>query len=122
MSGPVYLTKTRNYHSDIEALRSSIGLSTWPNNGLRHSFASYRLAKHQNAPQLALEMNEFITLASVWTSAQFLESDMLSGPTLGLRIAAGNVPNFVDLATGGYGEAIQDALNCGQSRVSSERS
>ena len=56
MSGPVYSTKTRNYHADIEALRSSIGLSTWPNNGLRHSFASYHLAKHQNAPQLALEM------------------------------------------------------------------
>ena len=30
MSGPVYSTKTRNYHADIEALRSSIGLSTWP--------------------------------------------------------------------------------------------
>jgi integrase len=56
MSGPVYSTKTRNYHADIEALRSSIGLSTLPNNGLRHSFASYHLAKHQNAPQLALEM------------------------------------------------------------------
>ena len=56
MSGPVYSTKTRNYHADIDALRSSIGLSTWPNNGLRHSFASYHLAKHQNAPQLALEM------------------------------------------------------------------
>jgi hypothetical protein len=30
---------------------------------------------------------------------------------LGLRIAAGNVPNFVDLATGGYGEMIQDGFN-----------
>ena len=56
MSGPVYSTKSRNYNADIEALRSSIGLSTWPNNGLRHLFASYHLAKHQNAPQLALEM------------------------------------------------------------------
>jgi integrase len=56
MSGPVYSTKTRNYHADIEALRKSIGLPAWPNNGLRHSFASYHLAKHQNAPQLALEM------------------------------------------------------------------
>jgi len=35
---------------------SSIDLSTWQNNVLRHSFASYHLAKHQNAPQLALEM------------------------------------------------------------------
>jgi hypothetical protein len=28
--------------------------------------------------------------------------------------AAGNVPNFVDLATGGWGEAIQGPLNSGQ--------
>ena len=33
---------------------------------------------------------------------------------MALRIAAGNVPNLVDLATGGYGVTIQDALNSGQ--------
>src|SRR5262249_23717143 len=38
-------------------------------------------------------VNEFTTVASVWTGAQFLEGDVLSGPQLGLRIAAGNVPN-----------------------------
>jgi integrase len=32
------------------------GLTKWPNNGLRHSFASYHLAKHQDAPRLALDM------------------------------------------------------------------
>ena len=31
-----------------------------------------------------------------------------------MRIAAGNVPNFVDLATGGYGATILDALNSAQ--------
>jgi len=36
------------------------------------------------------------------------------GHTLGLKIAAGNVPSFVDLATGGWGDAIQDPLNSGQ--------
>jgi hypothetical protein len=56
-------------------------------------------------------VNEFTTIASVWTGAQFLEGDALSGPKLGLRIAAGNVPNFVNLETGGYGDTIQDALN-----------
>src|SRR5262245_62858248 len=56
-------------------------------------------------------VNEFTTVASVWTGAQFLEGDVLSGPKLGLRIAAGNVPNFVNLETGGYGDTIQDALN-----------
>lgn len=59
-------------------------------------------------------VNEFTTVASVWTSAQFLEGDGLSGQPLGLRIAAGNVSNFVDLATGGYGGTIQDALNSGE--------
>jgi streptogramin lyase len=59
-------------------------------------------------------VNEFTTLASVWTGAQFLEGDVLSGPKIGLRIAAGNVPNFVDLQTGGYGGTIQNSLNSGQ--------
>ena len=59
-------------------------------------------------------VNEFTTIASVWTSAQFLKGDVLSGTTLGLRIAAGNVPNFVNLQTGGYGDTIQDAINSTQ--------
>jgi hypothetical protein len=66
------------------------------------------------APPKAVTVNEFTTVASVWTSAQFLNGDTLSGNPLGLRIAAGNVPNFVDLGTGGWGEAIQGPLNSGQ--------
>ena len=61
-----------------------------------------------------ITVNEFTTIASVWTSAQFLNGEVLSGPKLGLRIAAGNVTNFVDLETGEYGGTIQDALNSGQ--------
>src|SRR5262245_22700485 len=59
-------------------------------------------------------INEMATIASVWTHAQFLDGTVIKGSALGLRIAAGNVPNFVDLATGGYGSTIQDALNGGQ--------
>ena len=59
-------------------------------------------------------VNEFTTVASVWTCAQFLKGEVLSGKPLGLRIAAGNVANFVDIETGGYGGAIQDALNSAQ--------
>jgi hypothetical protein len=59
-------------------------------------------------------VNEFTTVASVWTCAQFLKGDVLSGKKLGLRIAASNVPNFVDVETGGYGSTIQDALNSAQ--------
>jgi hypothetical protein len=59
-------------------------------------------------------INEFTTIASAWTNAQFLDGSALSGHALGLRIAAGNVPNFVDLGTGGWGGPIQDSLNSGQ--------
>ena len=37
-----------------------------------------------------------------------------SGDALALRIAAGNVPNLVNLETGGLGSVIQDPLNSSQ--------
>jgi sugar lactone lactonase YvrE len=59
-------------------------------------------------------INELTTVASVWTGAQFLNGTALSGNALGLNIAAGNVPNLVDLETGGLGSVIQDPLNSSQ--------
>ena len=59
-------------------------------------------------------VNEMTTVASVWTHTQFLNDDAIKGNALGLKIAAGNVPNFVDLQTGGWGSTIQDPLNSGQ--------
>ena len=56
LTGRIYPFSTRWYQFNIEQTRKAAGLSQWPNNGLRHSFASYHLALHQNAPQLALEM------------------------------------------------------------------
>jgi hypothetical protein len=67
-----------------------------------------------STPRAKVTINEMTTIASVWTHAQFLDGAAIEGYALGLRIAAGNVPNFVDLATGGWGEAIQDPLNGGQ--------
>ena len=67
-----------------------------------------------NAPPDKVVINEMTTIASVWTNAQFLDGTALKGYALSLRIAAGNVPNFVDLQTGGWGVAIQDPLNSGQ--------
>jgi hypothetical protein len=61
-----------------------------------------------------ITVNEMTTVASVWTHAQFLTGTAIQGHPLGLRIAAGNVPNFVDLATGGWGDAIQSPLNGAQ--------
>jgi len=65
-------------------------------------------------PPANVVINEMTTVASVWTSAQFLDGAALKGHALGLKIAAGNVPNFVDLSTGGWGGPIQDPLNGSQ--------
>ena len=59
-------------------------------------------------------LNEFTTIASVVTHAQFIDGRSIKGSPLALRIAAGNVPNFVDLASGGWGGPIQDPLNSSQ--------
>ncbi len=65
-------------------------------------------------PPAQVTINEMTTVASVWTHEQFIDGAAIKGHALGLRIAAGNVPNFVDQATGGWGGAIQDPLNSSQ--------
>lgn len=65
-------------------------------------------------PPSSVVINELTTIASVWTHAQFVDGTAIKGHALGLRIAAGNVPNLVDLATGGLGPVIQDPLNSSQ--------
>ncbi|HKM89070.1 MAG TPA: hypothetical protein VJX29_00535, partial [Candidatus Acidoferrales bacterium] len=72
------------------------------------------LAVLGNKPPEKVTVDEFTTIASVWTNAQFLSGATLQGHALGLRIAAGNVPNLVDLETGGLGPVIQDPLNSTQ--------
>lgn len=72
------------------------------------------LAVLGKAPPPTVVVNEFTTVASVWTGQQFLAGTALSGHPLGLEIAAGNVPSFVDLSTGGWGDVIQDPLNSSQ--------
>jgi len=66
------------------------------------------------SPPANVTINEMTTVATVWTHNQFLEGTAIKGHALGLRIAAGNVPSFVDLQTGGWGGVIQDPLNSSQ--------
>jgi integrase len=40
----------------LDRVREAAGLLKWPNNGLRHSFASYRLAAIHDAPRVAVEL------------------------------------------------------------------
>jgi hypothetical protein len=72
------------------------------------------LAVLGSKPPPRVTINEMTTVASAWTHAQFIDGAAIQGNALGLRIAAGNVPSFVDLSTGGWGATIQDPLNGGQ--------
>jgi hypothetical protein len=59
-------------------------------------------------------VNELTTVASAFTAAQFIHGESISGNPLGLHIAAGNVPNFVNLRTGKWGGTLLDPLNSTQ--------
>jgi len=56
-------------------------------------------------------VNELTTVASAYTGARFIRDGSISGNPLGLRIAAMNVPNLVNLQSGGWGSVIIDGLN-----------
>ena len=45
-----------NARKKLDAVRQAAGLARWPKNGLRHSFASYRLAACHDAPRVATEL------------------------------------------------------------------
>jgi hypothetical protein len=61
-----------------------------------------------------INVNEFTTVASAFTAARFINGESISGNPLGLRIAAGNVPNLVDPATGEWGKVLLDPINSTQ--------
>ncbi len=62
-------------------------------------------------PPATVTINELTTVASAWTAAQLLDGSDLRGSATALRIAARNVPNFVNLETGDLGPVISDTLN-----------
>lgn len=62
-------------------------------------------------------INELTTVASAYTAAQLLDGSALQANATGLRIASRNVPNFVNLETGGLGPVISDTLNAPRTTV-----
>src|SRR6202451_3548273 len=64
-----------------------------------------------NKAPAKITINEMTTVASVWTNAQFINGESISGNLLGLKIAAGNAPNLVDPETGRWGKVLLDPLN-----------
>ena len=59
----------------------------------------------------SITINELTTIASVWTNAQFLAGDSISGNFVGVRNAALNVGNLVNIETGRLGWVVQNAVN-----------
>lgn len=55
MRGPVV---PEEHRAKLARVRKAAGLTKWPNNGLRHSFASYRLAAIHDAPRVATELGQ----------------------------------------------------------------
>ena len=53
MKGPLVPVGARD---KLDRVRKEAGLARWPKNGLRHSFASYRLAAIGDAPRVAHEL------------------------------------------------------------------
>ena len=50
-----------SWRMSIDPVCEAAGLNEWPQNGLRHSFGSYHLAKFHDAARLALEMGHTTT-------------------------------------------------------------
>jgi len=53
--GPV-MPSAMIYRTRLDDARAAAGITVWPHNALRHSFASYNLAAFENANALAGEM------------------------------------------------------------------
>ena len=53
MKGPL---APEGYRGSLERVRKAASVARWPINGLRHSFASYRLAAIHDAPRVAAEL------------------------------------------------------------------
>jgi integrase len=50
------VTPSNRFRDSFEQAREAAGIAEWPDNALRHSFASYHLAHFQNAASTALEL------------------------------------------------------------------
>ena len=55
-TGRLWPWSPKEYYRRLEVARIKAQIGKWPSNALRHSYASYHLAYHQNAAALALQM------------------------------------------------------------------
>jgi integrase len=82
-SGKIWPKGWRSYHEATAKLCRELELE-WPENGLRHSYASYHLAHFQSAEMLALQMGH-TSARILWHQVAFIP------PLLPLETAAGRI-------------------------------
>jgi len=103
--------RTKGAHSDaILYLVANGGVPKASKAGTDNPVISLLAVVGSNPPE-SVTINELTTVASAFTNARFINGDAISGNPLGLKIAAGNVPNLVDPVTGGWGKLLLDPLN-----------
>jgi sugar lactone lactonase YvrE len=108
MEMPIGIDAAASLYLVAKGGRSTVDKGAGPNS------ATSLLAVIGKTIPAKVTINEMTTIASVFTHNQFIDGTAISGSPLQLKIAAGNVPSFVNPATGAWGETIQDALNGGQ--------
>ena len=106
-----FQVRTKGAHGDAILYLIDSGGEPKANKGGGDNPGIVLLSVLGNQPPESVVVNELTTVASAFTNARFISGDAISGNSLGLRIAAGNVPNLVDLATGGWGKVLLDPLN-----------
>ena len=111
--GQFVLTSGSAPHGDVLYITAQGGRPTISTGNADES-GLVLLALLGDKPPAKLVVNELTTVASAYTADRFITGDAISGNPLGLHIAAGNVPNFVDLTTGGWGNTLLDPLNSTQ--------
>lgn len=111
--GQFKLRDEKGINEGVYYLVANGGIATAGTNKADNKNISLLLLLGNSLPE-EVTVNELTTVASAFTAARFLKGQLISGNLLGLKIAAGNVPNFVDIATGGYGKVILDPINLTQ--------
>jgi len=60
-SGKVWKYSESMWRVRLDPVKQAAGVTSWPENGLRHSFGSYHLVQFGDAARLALEMGHTTT-------------------------------------------------------------
>ena len=83
-----------NWRKKLDAVRKAAKLARWPNNGLRHSFASYRLAATHDAPRVASELGDTSPTMLYSTYREIVLPDEAEGYWIAPAAESGNVVAF----------------------------